>query len=119
VKLAARLSTALITLAGLSGLAGCASHGTWLDRIGERPTPPRIMSDAQAIALQDETARLRLQAESVRLQLGAEGDRHRRFSHYRDLQQIRDRLAPLERSLFEADRPSRHPSTQPAAPSRL
>jgi hypothetical protein len=115
MKIVALVPTALLAL---SGLAGCASHGAWLDRIGERPNPPRVMNDSQAMALLEETARLRAQAESVRLQLAAEGDRQRRFIHYRELQQIRDRLAPLEQSLFEADRPSRQPVAQPATISR-
>ena len=110
-------------------LAGCASHGfdgfdrfdrfdrshgSWLDDVGKRPSPPTPMSDAQAAQLSGQAARLQAQAEAIRIELAREKDRTVRVQQYRALNRIGDELRPVERKLEDADRPSRTTTVQPS-----
>jgi hypothetical protein len=108
----------LIALLPTVMLVGCMSYGSWLDQVGSRPNPPLVMSDSQAEALTQEADRIRGEAESVRARLAGEADRVKRVEHYRELQRIGERLAPLERSLQDAGRPLRTPAVQPVAVNR-
>jgi hypothetical protein len=96
-------------------LAGCASHGSWLDAVGKPPQPPAVMSDETAAATAGQAAQLRVRAELVRARLARETDRRERIRDYRELEDIGGNLRPLERSLEEAGR-STVTGKVPAAP---
>lgn len=123
MKLATCLATAAL-LAGCSSLKpwspgswslGSWSHGSWLDAVGKPAKPPLVMSDEQAGVLLQEAAQLRGEADAVRSRLAGERDRIQRLRYYDELRALGDRLAPIERSLRDAGRPTR--AAAGAAPS--
>lgn len=105
----------LLSLSCVFVLAGCGSvpsvtsieYGSWLDRIGKLPNPPVAMSEEDAQALKAQAMALRSEADAIRVLLASEKDRVRRFRHYSDIRKIDDQLAPIERQLAAAGRPSR------------
>ena len=89
-------------------LAGCAAnYGSWLDDVGKQPKPPVAMSADEVRALTMEAATLRAQADAIRARMSLEKDRVQRFRLYTELRKIDDTLNPIERRLWEADKPAR------------
>jgi hypothetical protein len=99
----------------LAGCASYASHGSWLDAVGQPPRPPVAMSDEAAGAIAAQAGQLRAQAEAARGRLARETDRRERIRDYRELEDIGWSLGRLERDLEDAGR-STVTGKVPAAP---
>jgi hypothetical protein len=79
--------------------------GAWLD--AKRADPPPPMSDEQAAALLQQATELRRESDALWARLAGERDRVQRFRYYDELRALGARLAPIERSLRDAGRPTR------------
>jgi hypothetical protein len=104
-----------VVLLPLVLVAGCATdHGSWLDEVGKQPKPPVAMSADEVRALTTEATALRTRADAIRARMALEKDRVQRFRLYTELRKIDDTLNPIERRLWEADKPARPAALAPA-----
>jgi uncharacterized protein YceK len=97
-------SLLLASLAVAFTLSGCgsvrqASHGSWLDHVGERQAARYPLTDEEKSGLQARAEPLRANAVALRVKLASEKDRVQRIAYMRELVRVDDELRPIEKAL--------------------